>query len=227
MYKYSTIISRSLCQRPRRRTIKPIQTQKQGHTLKVLYRTYTISIFKEYSTNILPTYGEGNMSNTSTARKKGASPSSRYLRAHGVFSVIVAIVALYGGVGMVLGGRTLGLPLFDVLGFGPNTRGLDRDAVQYCIFAFGVLGSVIVGWMVLMWFVVRNLAVHPDATVRAHARHAIMWSTAVWFVFDTGFSLATGELAHAAFNIPFVCGLAGPMYLMETSDATSDANKMT
>jgi hypothetical protein len=168
-------------------------------------------------------FGRSNiMSTSSTARKKGSLPSSRYLQAHGAFSVIVAIVALYGGAGMMLGGRTLALPLFDALGFGPNTRGLDPDAIRYCIFAFGVLGCVLVGWMVLIWSVVRNLAVHPDAAVRAHARQAILWSTGVWFVFDTGFSLATGEYSHAAFNVPFVSGFAVPMYIMETSDACDD-----
>jgi hypothetical protein len=162
------------------------------------------------------------MSTTSVARNNGSSPSSRYLQAHGVFSAIVAIVSLYGGVGMVLGGRTLAFPLFEVLGFGPKGHGLHTEAIEYCIFAFGVLGSVLVGWMVLTLFVVRNLAVYPDATVRSQARQAILWSITVWFFLDTGFSLAVGEFAHAAFNIPFVTGLAGPMYIMATSDDTDN-----
>ncbi|CAB9510794.1 expressed unknown protein [Seminavis robusta] len=140
-----------------------------------------------------------------------------YLEAHRALCVIVCLVTAYGSA-MTLAGRSAALPLFDGLGFGPNSNGLNKDAVDYCIFMFGVLGAVIVGWMVLMWFVLRHLAVHPDVTVRITARRAVTYSAAAWFFLDTGFSIAMGELEHAAFNIPFLSGLAIPLYVMSTSE---------
>ena len=122
---------------------------------------------------------------------------------------------------MVLAGRTFATTLFDALGFGPNTKGLNEEAIQYSLFAFAILGAVIMGWMTLMWFVLR-LAIHPDVTVRALARRALIASTIVWFTFDTGYSLAANEVNHAAFNLPFVTCLAAPLYIMTTADSEND-----
>ena len=127
----------------------------------------------------------------------------------------MVLVALYG-TGMVTAGRGFALPIFDGLGFGPTAR-LDVKGVEYSLFAFGVLGAVIIGWMSLMYFVL-ELAAHENAGVRASARKALIASTAVWFTFDTGFSIVTGELEHAAFNLPFLGLLAVPLYTMSTSD---------
>lgn len=46
--------------------------------------------------------------------------------------------------------------------------------------------------MALVYFVL-DLAVHDDAIVRRMARKALSLSTAVWFVFDTGFSQSFGD----------------------------------
>lgn len=143
--------------------------------------------------------------------------SARYLSAHRFLRSVVALVIAYG-ISMVLAGRAVAMSLFDMLGFGPKAHGVaDEDGVQFSIFMFAVLGSVIVGWMVLMWFMV-GLAADGDTTTRAVARHAVAASTGVWFLFDTGYSLATGEVEHAAFNVPFMTLLAGPLYIMMGSD---------
>ena len=84
--------------------------------------------------------------------------------------------------------------------------------------------AVMVGWMALMWFVVQ-LAAHPSETVRSWARRALIASTAIWFTFHAGFSVAIGEKEHAAFNLPFLPLLAGPLYIMASSDTTSEDKK--
>lgn len=144
-------------------------------------------------------------------------PSNAYLRAHGNLKTIVVLVAIYGTC-MVMLGRSVAMPLFDGLGFGPNSKGLNSEAIDYCIFMFGVLGAVIVGWMTLMWNVLQHLAIHSDPSVRTLARKSLIFSTATWFVLDTGYSIAIHEYEHAAFNFPFVTSLAIPLYLMSNAD---------
>jgi hypothetical protein len=121
---------------------------------------------------------------------------------------------------MVLAGSTSTLRLFDTLQFGPNTRGLDAKGVDYAI--FGVLGAVLIGWMVLL-AAMADFAVHQDRSVRSQTRSSMARSVAFWFVWDTGFSLATGEWQHAAFNVPFVTLLMGPLYVMICND-TNDVD---
>ena len=166
-----------------------------------------------------------------TLRKKNmmaeTKPSShlsiRYTRAHAFLRSVVALVAVYG-IGMVTAGRIFAANLFDLLGFGPNARGLDSDGVTYSIFAFSVIGAVIAGWMVLLLFVVGFVA-SPDRDTRAAARRAMALSVTIWFTLDTGFSLATGEVEHAAFNLPFMTLLAVPLYIMTKSDTVDDKKR--
>ena len=153
--------------------------------------------------------------------------SSSYLRANTFLRSILILVTAYAS-GMVIAGRSLATPLFNTLGFGPRNSRLvvglddtteDGSAVEdYAIFAFGVLGAVLIGWMVLLWFVT-DLAIYQDAAVRATARRSLAATVGVWFVVDTGFSLAIGEIEHAAFNLPFLSLLAGPIFVMMTNDA--------
>lgn len=143
--------------------------------------------------------------------------SETYLKAHTFLKAVVALVTCHA-LGMVFLGHIFAASLFDLLQFGPNTRGLAENGVDYAIFAFGVLGAVLVGWMVLLWGIL-ELAVNSDPHIRSSARRAIATSTAVWFVLDTGFSLATGEVEHALFNIPFVTFLGVPLLVMIRNDA--------
>jgi hypothetical protein len=154
----------------------------------------------------------------SVVRQSTMSPlSQKYRTAHTFFKRVTTLVTLYG-VGMVLAGEKVATPLFDVLGFGPNIKGLNRVGVDYALFAFGVLGSVIVGWMSLIGSIVDLAAYEDDEIVRATTRRSLMLSTSIWFVFDTGFSLVIGEVQHALFNIPFAAVLGAPLYVMEKND---------
>jgi len=155
--------------------------------------------------------------------KPSSHLSVRYRRAHAFLRTVAALVALYG-IGMVMAGRVFAMTLFDLLGFGPNVRSLDPDGVSYSIFAFSVIGAVIAGWMVLLLFVV-GFAASPDRDTRAAARRAMALSVTIWFTLDTGFSLATGEVEHAAFNLPFMSLLAVPLYIMTNSDTVDDKKR--
>lgn len=99
--------------------------------------------------------------------------------------------------------------VFDALGFGASGAGIDGgEARDYVVFLQGVLGAVIVGWVVLMLAVV-ELGLRPDPTGPWWA--VLATSVGVWFVVDTGFSLVVGSWQHAVFNLVFLIGLAGPM----------------
>jgi len=140
----------------------------------------------------------------------------KYLTAHNFLHIVTKLVALYG-IGMVIAGRTLALPLFDGLGFGPNARGLAQDGVDYSIFAFAVLGALIVGWMGTFSCLL-DLAVVEDSQTRKVARRGMILSVCTWFVLDTGYSIVTGEVEHAAFNLPFVSLLGFPLYALVKND---------
>jgi hypothetical protein len=156
------------------------------------------------------------MSADTSTRTTSTSLSRRYRNAHRCLLAVLIAVTLYA-TGMVLAGSTMAIRLFDTLQFGPNARGLDAKGIGYAIFAFGVLGAVLIGWMVLLAGVA-DFAVHQDRSVRSQARSSMARSVAFWFVWDTGFSLATGEWQHAAFNVPFVTALMGPLYVMMCND---------
>jgi hypothetical protein len=140
-----------------------------------------------------------------------------YQYAHKILKRIVALVTIYGA-GMVVAGNEFAIPLFDAFRFGPKSRGLNDDGVKYSLFTFGVLGAVLVGWMVLIISMVDLAAYEGDPTVRAMARRGLMLSVATWFLFDTGFSLASGEIEHAIFNIPFGTLIGLPLYIMHTNE---------
>jgi hypothetical protein len=143
--------------------------------------------------------------------------STRYRTAHRCLIVVLILVTLYA-MGMVLAGNSFAVALFDILQFGPNARGLtEKGSIDYVVFAFGVLGAVIIGWMALL-VTMADLAVHSDGTVRSKARNSMALSVGIWFVWDTGFSLAKGEWEHAAFNVPFWTVLMGPLYIMMCND---------
>ena len=160
--------------------------------------------------------------------------SSSYMSTYNFLCGVIYVVTLYA-VGMVLGGRSFATPIFDLLQFGPNTHprlvGLvgreEHEAfMDYCIFMFGVVGSVIIGWMVVMYQMLK-LCLSTSYEMRVMGRNSILVSTIAWFIFDTGFSIAINEYEHAVFNIPFVTLLLVPILLMKQydNDNTSDDDK--
>ena len=63
----------------------------------------------------------------------------------------------------------------------------------------GVLGAVILGWVVTMLAVVHLGAQTGDERWWA----VLVVGLVTWFVVDTGFSLAVGSWQHALFNVAF------------------------
>jgi hypothetical protein len=108
---------------------------------------------------------------------------------------------------LVLAGGVAGR-LFDVLGFGMRTAGVPAGLPrEHVLLVYGVLGSVLVGWMVL----VAALAAGPLRSGEPWAWPALAASVGTWFVLDTGFSLAVGSWQHALFNLGFVTALGVPL----------------
>ena len=157
----------------------------------------------------------------------------RYHYAHVLLRCAVMGVLVYGS-GMVLAGRAVAGTLFDALGFGPTTHALDHNGETYAIFCFGVLGSVIVGWMLSLYFLLdmcdlrgngtssMNNDHHGAVVVRQSARWGIFLSASIWFTFDTTFSIVVGEYNHALFNIPFVTLFLVPLQVMHWNDGNAE-----
>jgi hypothetical protein len=120
---------------------------------------------------------------------------------------VIALVGLYG-VTMVIAAERVSRNLFGPFGFGLDQAGdLTPKEVDYVAFVFRVLGAVIVGWMV---------ALAGIATVPLRRREPWAWwtvtaSMVVWFMIDTGMSIAVGQHSHAAFNLAFLLAVAVPL----------------
>jgi hypothetical protein len=112
------------------------------------------------------------------------------------------LVAVYG-VALVVAGPVAG-QLFDALGFGMASGGVpDGPARSHVLFVYGVLGAVLVGWML-------TLAVAATTTDEA-GRRLLAIPVAVWFLLDTGMSLAVGLWQHALFNLVFLALIGAPL----------------
>lgn len=130
-------------------------------------------------------------------------------------------MAAYGA-SMVLVPQVTG-GLFAALGFGMREAGIvEEPARSYVFFLYGVLGSVIIGWMAL----VAAVAAGPLKDGSRWAWRALVFSFGSWFVFDTGLSLVRGEWQHALFNVGFLAALGLPL-LMWHRDARPTAGKAT
>ncbi len=121
----------------------------------------------------------------------------------------ITAVAAYGVV-LVVHGRAPAA-LFDRLGFGPTASGITAGAaVDHVLLVYGVLGAVLIGWMLLLLAVARG----PLRRREPWAWTATVVSTTAWFGVDTAFSLAVGSTAHAAFNLAFAAALGVPLAAM-------------
>ncbi len=98
--------------------------------------------------------------------------------------------------------------LFDALGFGMRTGAIPEGLPErYVSFVYAVLGSVLVGWMLL----VAAVAAGPLRTGERWAWPALAVSVATWFVLDTGYSTAIASWQHALFNLGFLMALGVPL----------------
>lgn len=123
--------------------------------------------------------------------------------------VAVALVVAAYGASMVLVPQVTG-GLFAALGFGMREAGIvEEPARSYVFFLYGVLGSVLIGWMAL----VAAVAAGPLRDGSRWAGRALAFSLGSWFVVDTGLSLVLGEGQHALFNVGFLAALGLPMLM--------------
>ncbi len=99
--------------------------------------------------------------------------------------------------------------LFDAMFFSANRSNatFSAEALDYITFTYGVLGAVMIGWMLLILRVLLG-------SFRRGEREAwdmIALSMVVWFVVDTGFSLSMGFWENALFNTAFFISFAIPL----------------
>ena len=119
--------------------------------------------------------------------------------------VVLFLVLIYSLL-LVFAGTTAG-SLFSWFGFGPE-ESINTAAVRdYLRLPFMVLGAVMTGWVFLMIQIVRG----PLKEGSVWAWTFLVRSLSLWFILDTGMSLALGYPMHALFNIPFAIALGIPL----------------
>ena len=118
---------------------------------------------------------------------------------------IVLIVLLAYSLVLVFAGSVAEL-LFSAMGFGPP-EAIDSATRDYLKLPFMVLGAVLAGWAVTMIQIVRG----PLRDGSGWALSVLTRSVALWFVLDTGMSVALGFPTHALFNLLFAAALGIPL----------------
>lgn len=120
---------------------------------------------------------------------------------------------------LVIAGRPAGR-LFDQLGFGMRAAGISPGGPQeqHVLLVYGVLGSVLIGWMATLLLIARGPLRQRDPWA---------WTTfatgiALWFVIDSTFSLVVGASAHAAFNVVFLLAVAPALIGMRSQRRFTD-----
>ena len=125
---------------------------------------------------------------------------------------VVLILVLAYSLLLVFAGTVAG-SLFSLLGFGPPDAIDTADVCDYLKLPYMVLGAVLAGWTLTMLQLVRGpLRDGGKWVVPLMGR-----SLGLWFVLDTGMSLALGHPAHALFNLPFGIALAIPLVRLRAS----------
>ncbi len=124
--------------------------------------------------------------------------------------VVLAALLAYALV-LVFAG-SVAAQLFSALGFGPPESNNSAAVRDYLKLPFMVLGAVLAGWAVMMMHIVRG----PLRDGSPWARPVMVRSVAVWFVLDTGMSLALGFPTHAMFNLLFVTALGIPLLALRS-----------
>ena len=93
-------------------------------------------------------------------------------------------------------------------GSGTTIDAFDTEAVSYVSLVHAVLGGVMVGWGVSLWYAVRSFF---------HDRPRACWnlvalSLVTWFIPDTAYSLASGYWQNAILNLAFFVLFAIPLW---------------
>ena len=96
---------------------------------------------------------------------------------------------------------------FNLLFFSDAAPRFAADANEYMKFAYGVLGAVMVGWMVSLWLVAKG-------AFRRGEREGWLTLTAsllIWFVVDSAWSVSVGYWQNAALNTAMLILFAIPL----------------
>lgn len=122
--------------------------------------------------------------------------------------VVSAGVTAFGVVMTLFGGTAFFGPvnwLFD-----PSFWPVSAPAVvtEFRAWVYGAWGATLVGWGIVMVFVVRG----PFSAREAWAWRAIALGTGAWFVLDTGVSLAHGVIPNVIFNVVAMALVVVPLW---------------
>jgi len=115
------------------------------------------------------------------------------------------VVLLFGASLVFLAGPMQ--KVFESLYLTPRAITLDSDAVHYTEFIGAVLGAVMVGWAVLLLFVLHG----PFRNGERLAWDMIAASLITWFVLDTAYSLWSGFWQNAILNAAMFVLFAIPL----------------
>ena len=126
---------------------------------------------------------------------------------------VAASIGLFSAV--LLLAPPLGQRIFDVIYFftlEPQPLPAERET-DYLRFTNGVLGAVMIGWMVLIAVVANG----PFRRRERWAWTAIAASMGTWYVVDTTFSLAHGIIGNALFNTAIIAAFVIPLAATRSS----------
>ncbi len=83
---------------------------------------------------------------------------------------------------------------------GSLAQPVNADALGYIHFVYGVLGAVMVGWMVLLLFTVFGPLRRGERAGWLASASTVL----IWFVVDSGWSVVSGFAANALLNSGFL-----------------------
>jgi hypothetical protein len=96
---------------------------------------------------------------------------------------------------------------FNSLIFAQTDNPFDAGANRYIIFAFGIIGAVIVGWGVALM----GIILKPLRQGERWAWWVLALSVNVWFVVDSVLSITSGYWQNAVSNLAFYVLFAVPL----------------
>jgi hypothetical protein len=85
----------------------------------------------------------------------------------------------------------------------------DPEVVDYLSFVYGVLGTVMLGWSAVFFYVVQG----PFRAGESWSWYAIAIPITVWFVVDSVHSVISGYWPNAVFNIGVFVAFCIPLVL--------------
>lgn len=106
----------------------------------------------------------------------------------------------------------LSISYFNTILFGhiEYPQAMSREGILYADFLYAVLACVMIGWMIPLIYLVHR----PLRAGSAVAWKVIMLSLGVWFVTDSGISVALGFWQNAASNTALAIMLVVPLLMI-------------